>query len=309
MKKALITGLTGQDGSYLAELLLSKGYEVIGMVRRTSNDPFVRFPEDVRKKVKVEYGNMRDRKVIERILRKYKPDEIYNLAAMSDVRISFDCPEETFEINYRGVGNLMNAVRKVTPSAKVYQASTSEMFGKTKPPQNERSRFQPVSPYGESKVKAHEEFIKAYRTKYKLFAVSGILFNHESPRRGAHFVTRKISLCLSKIKLGLIDSFELGNLDSERDWGYAGDYVEAMWRMLQYKKPEDFVIATGISHSVREFLIAAAKALDMKLVFEGEMVMPHAHTVCVDPATHLVYFPLENLDGHPILRIMAPASP
>jgi GDPmannose 4,6-dehydratase len=164
----------------------------------------------------------------------------------------------------------MDAVRKIVPKARVYQASTSEMFGKTKPPQSERSKFQPVSPYGEAKVRAHLDFIKGYRDKYKLFAVSGILFNHESPRRGEHFVTRKITLCLSKIKLGMLDAFELGNLDAMRDWGFAGDYVEAMWLMLQQKKPQDFVIATGESHTVRDFLKAAASALDMKLVFEGK---------------------------------------
>ena len=272
MKKALITGITGQDGSYLAELLLSKGYEVYGFVRRSSNDPFARFTDDTKKKLKVLYGDLRDIAAIERAIAEAMPDEIYNLAAQSDVGISFKVPEETFEINYYGVGRLVNAVLKIKPDARVYQASTSEMFGKTNPPQNETSPLQPVSPYGEAKVKAHEDFINGYREKHGLFACSGILFNHESPRRGEHFVTRKITISLAKIKLGLQDSFELGNLEAQRDWGFAGDYVEAMWKMLQQDKPDDFVIATGVAHTVREFLVAAASALDMKISFEGKGV-------------------------------------
>lgn len=269
MAKALITGLTGQDGSYLAELLLSKGYDVYGLVRRTSNDPFARFPEETRRKISVTYGNLRDISSIERAISECMPDEVYNLAAQSDVGISFKVPEETFEVDYYGVGRLVNAILKIKPDAKLYQASTSEMFGKTPPPQNEESPFQPASPYGEAKRKAHEDFIEGYREKHGLFACSGILFNHESPRRGEHFVTRKITLSLAKIKLGLQESFELGNLDAKRDWGFAGDYVDAMWRMLQQEKPEDFVIATGIAHSVREFVSAAAEALGMKITFEG----------------------------------------
>jgi len=269
MKKALITGITGQDGSYLSELLLSKGYDVYGLVRRSSNDPFVRFSADMRKKIKIVYGDLRDTSALERAIQEVMPDEVYNLAAQSDVGISFKVPEETTEIDYYGVGRLANAILKAKSDARLYQASTSEMFGKTAPPQNEGSQFQPVSPYGEAKVKAHEDFIKGYREKHGLFACSGILFNHESPRRGAHFVTRKITISLAKIKLGLQDSFELGNLEAKRDWGFAGDYVEAMWMMLQQDKPEDFVIATGVAHSVREFVVAAAAALDMKIAFEG----------------------------------------
>ncbi len=269
MKRALITGLTGQDGSYLSELLLSKGYKVYGLVRRSSNDPFVRIPDETKKDVTVIYGDLRDVAALERAVQESLPDEIYNLAAQSDVGVSFKCPEETAEINYYGVGRLVNAVMKIKPDAHVYQASTSEMFGKTNPPQNEQSPFQPVSPYGEAKLKAHEDFVIGYREKHGMYIGSGILFNHESPRRGQHFVTRKITMSLAKIKRGVQDHFELGNLEAKRDWGFAGDYVEAMWLMMQQEKPDDYVIATGEMHSVREFVVAAAKALDMSITFEG----------------------------------------
>ena len=270
-KRALITGLTGQDGSYLADLLLGKGYEVYGMIRRASNDPLVRLKEVKGfDRVKILYGNLRDIGSIERVLAESKPDEIYNLAAQSDVGISFKCPEETMEINYYGVGRLINAAMKINPKVRVYQASTSEMFGKTNPPQNEKSLFQPVSPYGEAKLKAHQDYVVGYREKHGLFICSGFLFNHESPRRGEHFVTRKITLSLVKIKLGLQESFELGNLDAKRDWGFAGDYVEAMWAMLQQEKPQDFVIATGESHTVRDFINATARALEINLAWEGK---------------------------------------
>jgi len=270
-KKALITGITGQDGSYLAEFLHKKGYQVFGLVRRTSTDPLARI-EDLYfgKDINLLNGNMRDIASIERAVKEAKPDEIYNLAAQSDVDISFKCPEETLEINYYGLGRLVNEALKVNPKVRIYQASTSEMFGKTKPPQNEKSLFQPVSPYGESKLKAHQDFVLGYREKNGVFICSGILFNHESPRRGKHFVSRKISHSLSKIKLGLQDHLELGNLDAKRDWGFAGDYVKAMWMMLQQKKPQDFVIATGESRTVRDFVKAAAKALDMKLSWSGK---------------------------------------
>ncbi len=269
MKKALITGLTGQDGSYLSELLLSKGYQVFGLVRRTSNDPLVRLPASVKKDVTILYGNLRDIAAIERAIETSMPDEIYNLAAQSDVGISFQVPEETMEVDYYGVGRLVNAVLKIKPDAKVYQASTSEMFGKTNPPQNEQSPFQPMSPYGEAKLKAHQDFVVGYREKHGMYIASGFLFNHESPRRGEHFVTRKTTLSLAKIQSGLQASFELGNLDAKRDWGFAGDYVEAMWLMLQQDTPEDFVVATGVTHTVREFVQAAAAALGMKITFEG----------------------------------------
>lgn len=271
MKKALITGITGQDGSYLAQLLLSKGYKVYGMMRRTSNDPLARFENvEGRGKLHLIYGNLRDISAIEKVIEEANPDEIYNLAAQSDVGVSFKCPEETIEINYYGVGKLVNAAIKKNKDVRIYQASTSEMYGKTQPPQNEKSPFKPVSPYGEAKLKAHEDFVVGYREKHRLFICSGILFNHESPKRGRHFVTRKISVSLAKIKLGLQDSFELGNLEAKRDWGYAGDYVEAMWLMLQQDKPQDFVISTGESHTVREFVETAARAMGIKLIWEGE---------------------------------------
>ncbi len=269
MKKALITGITGQDGSYLAELLLDKGYEVYGLMRRTSNDPLTRLLS-VSKRIHFIYGNLRDMCSIERALDESNPDEIYNLAAQSDVGVSFKCSAETMEINYYGLGRLVNAAMKMNPQVRIYQASTSEMLGKTNPPQNENSPFRPVSPYGEAKLKAHEDFVVGYRGKHNLFICSGILFNHESPRRGEHFVTRKITISLAKIKLGLQDYFELGNLEAKRDWGFAGDYVEAMWMMLQRDNPEDFIISTGESHTVRDFVEATAKVLDIQISWEGQ---------------------------------------
>lgn len=268
-RSALITGITGQDGSYLADHLLAEGYDVWGLVRRSSNDPFVRFESETKKAVRVLYGDMRDSAAVERAVQESRPDEVYNLAAQSDVGISFKCPEETVEINHYGVGRLVNAVQKIKPTAKIYQASTSEMFGKTKPPQNEESPFQPVSPYGVAKLKAYQDFVVGYREREGMFISSGILFNHESPRRGAHFVTRKISISLAKIKLGLQDGFSLGNLEAARDWGFAGDYVRAMHLMLQQDKPDDYVIATGISHTVRAFVEAACKAAEINIFWKG----------------------------------------
>jgi len=270
-KRVLITGATGQDGSYLAEFLVNKGYKVFGLVRRSSNDPFVRFNgrPNVKNRVEFIYGNLRDEASLGRALDRARPDEIYNLAAQTDVGVSFTCPEETMEVNYFGLGRLVNEAMKRNPAIRIFQASTSEMFGKTPPPQSERSPFQPVSPYGESKLKAHEDFVVGYRERHGLYIVSGISFNHESPRRGEHFVTRKIAISLSKVKLGLQDSFALGNLDTKRDWGFAGDYVEAMWLMLQRKKPEDFVIATGVSHTVRDFVEAAGRHLGFDIVWRG----------------------------------------
>lgn len=269
-KTALITGVTGQDGSYLAEFLINKGYKVYGFMRRSSTEPLLRIGELVfSKKLKLIYGDLRDIAAIKRAIEESKPDEIYNLAAQSDVGISFKCPEETMEINYYGVGRLVNEAMKFNPKIKIYQASTSEMFGKTPPPQNENSPFDPVSPYGEAKLKAYEDFVVGYRQKHNLFICSGILFNHESPRRGKHFVTRKITHSLSKIKYGLQEFITLGNLEAERDWGYAGDYVEAMWLMMQQDEPDDFVVATGESHSVRELVETAADFLDMKVRWKG----------------------------------------
>lgn len=270
MKRALITGITGQDGSYLAEYLLSLGYEVWGLVRRSSHDPHQRIEDLVRNRaVKIVYGNLRDSSSLERALAESQPDEIYNLAAQSDVGISFKCPEETFEVDYYGVGRLVNAAIKQNQKVRIYQASTSEMFGSTKPPQNETSPFNPVSPYGEAKLKAHQDFVVNYRERHGTFICSGILFNHESPRRGKHFVTRKITHSLARIKLGLQESFALGNLEAKRDWGFAGDYVRAMHAMLQQDTPEDFVISTGQSRSVRECVEAACKALGLTVIWSG----------------------------------------
>ncbi len=270
-KNALITGITGQDGSYLAELLLKKGYNVYGLIRRVSSDPLGRIEDlHLNNEIKLIYGNLRDLNSIVRALDISTPDEIYNLAAQSHVAVSFDCPEETFDINYYGVGRLVIEAMRRNPKVKIYQASTSEMFGSTPPPQNENSPFNPVSPYAEAKLKAHMDYVVGYRKRYNLFICSGILFNHESPRRGKHFVTRKITHSMAKIKLGLQDFMELGNLDAKRDWGYAKDYVEAMWKMLQQKKPNDFVIATGNTYSVRDFVNATAKALDIKISWHGK---------------------------------------
>lgn len=272
MKKALITGITGQDGSYLAEYLLSQGYEVWGLMRRTSLDPLLRIEDivhDHSHRMHLLYGNLRDSASLERALAESNPDEVYNLGAQTDVGASFKVPEETFEINYYGVGRLVNAAQKQNPNIRVYQASTSEMFGRTPPPHNEETPFAPVSPYGEAKLKAHQDFVVNYRDQHGLFICSGILFNHESPRRGLQFVTRKITRSLARIKHGLQEKLELGNLEAKRDWGFAGDYVRAMHLMLQQEKPEDFLIAMGTSHSVRNFVETAAQELEMPISWSG----------------------------------------
>lgn len=269
-KRAFITGITGQDGSYLAELLLEKGYEVYGLVRRTSNNPLARLEGlDGFKKIKIIYGNMRDSASLARALEISRPDEIYNLAAQSDVGISFQFPEEVVEVNYYGLGRLVNEAMQICPKARIYHASTSEMFGKTNPPQNENSPFLPASPYGQAKLKAYEDFVLGYRQKHGLFICSGILFNHESPRRGEHFVTRKITISLAKMKLGLQDSLFLGNLDAKRDWGHAKDQVEAIWRITQHSEPDDFVIATGEARTVREFAEEAARHIGIDIGWVG----------------------------------------
>ena len=269
-RRAFVTGITGQDGSYLTELLLAKGYEVYGLVRRVSTDPFVRL-EHVRQNQSLHfvYGNVRDLNAVRNALREANPHEVYNLAAQSHVGVSFLCPEETLEVDSFGVGRVVTEALELNPKVRIYQASTSEMFGSSPPPQNEHSLFNPVSPYGQAKLRAHEDFVIGYRTRHNLFICSGILFNHESPRRGKHFVTKKITHSLVKIKLGLQDYFELGNLDAKRDWGYAPDYVEAMWKILQQPTPDDYVIATGASHSVREFVEVAAAALEMEIHWSG----------------------------------------
>jgi len=255
-RTALITGITGQDGSYLAELLLDKGYEVHGMVRRSSTERFERI-EHLRDRVRLHQADLLDQRSLVDALRLARPDEIYNLAAMSFVAVSWVQPTLTAEFSGVGVTRILEAMREVCPEARFYQASSSEMFGKVRQtPQNELTPFYPRSPYGVAKVYGH--FITLnYRESYDLHASSGILFNHESPRRGLEFVTRKITWHAAAIKLGLTDKLRLGNLDAERDWGYAKDYVEAMWLMLQQDAPGDYVVATGIPHSVRDCLQVA----------------------------------------------------
>jgi len=252
-KRALITGITGQDGSYLAELLLEKGYEVHGMVRRSSSETFQRL-EAFRDAIELHTGDLLDQRSLVDVLRACEPDEIYNLAAMSFVAASWSQPVLTAEFTGTGVTRMLEAMREVSPEARFYQASSSEMFGQVlEVPQRESTPFYPRSPYGVAKAYGH--FITVnYRESYDLFACSGILFNHESPRRGLEFVTRKVTHAAAAIKLGLQQDLALGNLDAERDWGYAEDYVEAMWMMLQRDQPEDYVIATGETHSVRELV-------------------------------------------------------
>ena len=255
-KRAIITGITGQDGSYLAELLLSKGYEVVGIVRRASAPNFWRI-EHILDRLVLKPADLLDQLSLIRLVDEVRPHEFYNLAAMSFVPASWDQPMLTGEFNAQGVTRVLEAIRQVDPSIKVYQASSSEMFGKVREiPQNELTPFYPRSPYGVSKVFAHYITVN-YRESYDLFAVSGMLFNHESPRRGLEFVTRKVSDGVARIKLGLTDTLYLGNLNAHRDWGFAGDYVRAMWLMLQQPLAEDFVIATGVSHSVRDLVEVA----------------------------------------------------
>ena len=261
--KALITGITGQDGSYLTELLLGKGYEVYGIIRRSSSfntariDPLYQDPHAPDVRLRLIYGDLNDASSLNRILRTIQPDEIYNLGAQSHVRVSFDIPEYTADVTGLGTIRLLEAIRESGLRPKFYQASSSEMFGKVQEiPQRETTPFYPRSPYGAAKLYAHWITVN-YREAYKLFACSGLLFNHESPRRGETFVTRKITKAAARIKLGLQQDLYLGNLDAKRDWGYAGDYVQAMWLMLQQDQPDDYVIATGETHTVREFLEVA----------------------------------------------------
>ncbi len=260
-KRALITGITGQDGSYLAELLLSKGYEVAGIVRRSSSMERARIDHlhliessSARDDVKLYYGDLTDGSSLNRTLREFKPDEIYNLGAQSHVRVSFDVPEYTTDVDALGTVRVLEAIRDVGIAPRFYQASSSELFGKAlEVPQTETTPFNPRSPY--ACAKAFSFFlVKNYREAYGMFAVNGILFNHESPRRSPNFVTRKITKAAARIKLGLQQTVALGNLEARRDWGFAGDYVDAMWRMLQAETPDDFVIATGETHSIRQLL-------------------------------------------------------
>jgi GDPmannose 4,6-dehydratase len=253
MPKALITGVTGQDGSYLAELLLEKGYEVVGMVRRTSHHSYERI-EHLLDRIEVVAADLLDQHSLTVVLQDHRPDEVYNLAAQSYVPTSWSQPVLTGEFTALGVTRILEAIRLVHPTARFYQASSSEMFGKAQEtPQRETTPFYPRSPYGVAKVYGHWITVN-YRESYGLYAVSGILFNHESPRRGIEFVTRKVTDSVARIKLGLAKELRLGNLEAQRDWGFAGDYVEAMWRMLQQPAPQDYVVGTGQTHSVQQLV-------------------------------------------------------
>jgi GDPmannose 4,6-dehydratase len=269
MKKALITGITGQDGSYLAELLLAKGYEVFGLVRRSSSfntrriDHLYKDPHESGVRLRLIYGDLNDASSLNQIVRKTRPDEIYNLGAQSHVRVGFDVPEYTGEVTGLGCVRLLEAIRESDLECRFYQASSSELFGKVaETPQRETTPFYPRSPYACAKAYAHYITVN-YRESYGLHASNGILFNHESPRRGETFVTRKITRAAARIKHGLQDRLFLGNLDAKRDWGFAGDYVEGMWRMLQQDQPDDYVLASGETHSVREFLELAFNRVEL----------------------------------------------
>lgn len=294
MKKALITGITGQDGSYLAELLLEKGYEVHGMIRRASVSTTSRIDHLLKaNKIVVHEGDMSDSSSIIRIVKNVQPDEIYNLAAQSHVQVSFDACEYTGDVDALGVLRILEAVHMLglEKKTKVYQASTSELYGKVEEcPQSETTPFHPYSPYAIAKQYGYW-MIKEYREAYGIFACNGILFNHESERRGENFVTRKITLAAGRIACGLQDHLELGNLDSLRDWGYAKDYVECMWLILQQKEPDDYVIATGVQHTVREFTTLAFKHVGIELRWEGKGLDEKGYDVktgkmlvCVNPA-------------------------
>ena len=291
MKTALITGINGQDGSYLAELLLNKGYNVWGILKRNSvaENQTARIPENVYKKLNLVYGDMTDIPSLISVIQKSKPDEIYNLAAQSHVRVSFDLPEETTATIAIGTLRILEAIRTLKPDIRFYQASSSEMFGDNpENPQKETTRLMPASPYACAKVYAHN-LCRNYRESYKMHISSGILFNHESPRRGETFVTRKITMAAARIKLGLQEKLYLGNLDAKRDWGFAGDYVEAMWLMLQQEKPDDYVIATGKTYSVRQFLNIvfeyAGLSVDEYVDFDERLLRPHEVPLLLGDAT------------------------
>ena len=282
MKTAMITGITGQDGSYLAELLLDKGYRVVGLKRRTSTICTERIDKVYNhENFELRYFELNDSGCMYRLLSEYKPDEIYNLAAQSHVRVSFEVPESTTDTIVMGTLRLLEAMRLVTPNARFYQASSSEMYGDNpESPQDESTGLQPASPYACAKVYAHH-LVRNYRESYGLHASSGILFNHESPRRGETFVTRKITMAAARIKLGLQDKLYLGNLDAMRDWGFAGDYVKMMWLMLQQDEPDDYVIATGETHTVKEFLkvVFEHAGLDMEQYVEQDERLFRPHEV------------------------------
>ena len=289
-KTAIITGVTGQDGSYLAELLLSKGYRVIGVKRRTSIICTDRIDHLLNNEdFTMVYGSCQDVGSMYRILSEYKPDEVYNLAAQSHVRVSFDVPEETVDTVAMGTLRLLDACRSVVPDVRFYQASSSEMFGDNPEyPQSEITSLMPASPYACAKTFSHN-LVRNYREGYKMHASSGILFNHESPRRGETFVTRKITMAAARIKLGIQDTLFLGNLDAKRDWGFAGDYVEAMWMMLQQDSPDDYVIATGETHTVREWLEQvfdlAGLSIDKHVRQDERLFRPHEVPVLLGDPT------------------------
>jgi GDPmannose 4,6-dehydratase len=301
---AIITGITGQDGSYLAELLLSKGYRVIGMMRRSSVITFERI-QHIQDQIDIIQGDLHDQSSLMDLIEQYKPDEVYNLAAQSFVPTSWNQPVLTGEVTALGVTRMLEAIRLLSPKTRYYQASSSEMFGKAhEVPQKETTPFYPRSPYGVAKVYGHWITVN-YRESYELFTVSGILFNHESPRRGTEFVTRKITYGAVRIKLGLAKDLHLGNLESRRDWGFAGDYVEAMWRMIQNDQAEDFVVGTGETHSVREFCEKAFSHLGLDyreyVVQDARFIRPAEVDLLVADSTRvrqkLGWTPKVNFDG------------
>jgi GDPmannose 4,6-dehydratase len=294
-RKALITGITGQDGSYLAEFLLSKGYEVWGVVRRSSSittwriDHLYEPPWKEKKRLNLVYGDLNDASSLNRILKTVRPDEIYNLGAQSHVKVSFEIPEYTAEVVGVGSVRLLEAMRELGLDARFYQASSSELYGQVvESPQTETTPFYPRSPYAAAKAYAFY-ITRNYREAYDIFAANGILFNHESPRRGETFVTRKITMAVARIKAGVQETLYLGNLDAKRDWGFAGDYVKAMWAMLQTDEPDDYVVATGDTHSVREFCEVAFDRVGLPLTWHGEGLDEEGRgpdgrsLVCVDP--------------------------
>ena len=321
-KRALITGITGQDGSYLAELLLEKGYDVYGMTRRLSAPNTWRI-EHILDRVTLKPADLLDQLSMLRLIDEVRPHEIYNLAAMSFVPASWDQPMLTGEFNSQGVTRLLDAIRLVDPKIRFYQASSSEMFGKVREvPQTEMTPFYPRSPYGVSKVFAHYITVN-YRESYNLFAVSGMLFNHESPRRGLEFVSRKVTNGVARIKLGLLDKLPMGNLDAHRDWGFAGDYVRAMWLMLQQDEPDDYVISTGIAHSVRELIEIAFARVGLEwqkhVVIDPSLLRPaevdHLLGDCSKAKTQLNWKPevdfkqlIEMMVDADVKRLSAPAA-
>ena len=313
MRKALITGITGQDGSHLAELLLEKHYRVLGMIRHTSTSSLSRI-KHIRERVDIVDGDLLDQSSLTSILEKHQPDEIYNLAGMSFVPVSWQQPVLTAEFTGLGVTRLLEAVRHVCPQARFYQASSSEMFGKVREtPQRETTAFHPRSPYAVAKAYGHYITVN-YRESYGLFACSGILFNHEGPRRGLEFVTRKITHAAAQIKLGLAQELRLGNLQSKRDWGYAGDFVRAMWLMLQQPKPDDYVIGTGATHTVQEFVEIAFDYLDLDwrrfVVVDPQLYRPAEVDLLLGDATkarHTLGWQPE-VTFHELVRMMVDAD-